>query len=223
MECNLSAGFSLTEIAVVLVIVALLLGGIILPMSAQRDQQQHEKTRVLLGEVREALLGFAAANRRVPCPATSPGTVEASAGGHCPSASGYLPGPTLGMLTDDAWGRPLRYAVATSYAVITYTPPPQPECPPSGMAYPNDAATTPDGLLQPMPCLVTDLRACGNGTRNSYIISGAGACLASWGSIGDGLVVAVWSDGPDATTSADDLTTWPALPSLSKIIMTSKK
>lgn len=212
------AGFSLLELAIVLFVVALLLGGMVLPLSAQRDQQQHNTTRKTMEEVRDALLGFAAANGRVPCPAVSPLSVEAPAGGHCTTASGYVPGPTLGVLADDAWGRPLHYAVATSYAVVTYTPPPQPECPPSGTLYRNDAATTANGLMLAMPCLVTDLRACSNGTRNTYVISGAGSCAALWHSIGDGLVVAVWSDGPDNTIATDDLTIWPALPSLAKMI-----
>jgi len=206
-------GFSLLELAIVMFVVALLLGGMVLPLSAQRDLQRHDTTRKTMEEVRGAILGFAAANGRAPCPAVSPSSVEAPAGGHCTTASGYVPGPTLGVPVDDAWERPLRYAVATTYTNAGVPP----DCP-SVTTYPSDAATTPNGLMLAMPCLVTDLRACSNKTQNSYVISGAGSCAALWHSIGDGLVVAVWSDGPDSTIATDDLTIWPALPSLAKMI-----
>ena len=220
-------GFSLTEMAVVLIVVALLVGGMAIPLSAQRDNQLHSVTTAQLALVVDALKGFAAVNRRVPCPAASPGMPEAVAGGACPAASGFLPGQTLGIRSEDAWGRPLRYAVATTYAVGTYSsPPPQPECdpncppqcPPSAQPYPGHAATTPGGLLLSMSCLVTDLRACSDGTRHAFIISGPGACPTGWQSLGNGLVVAVWSDGADATTSADDLVAWPSIYVLSMLM-----
>jgi prepilin-type N-terminal cleavage/methylation domain-containing protein len=208
-SADFSRGFSLAELAVVLVIVALLLGGLVMPLSAQRDQQQTATTEATMREAVEALRGFAAAQGRAPCPAPAPGAVELPAGGHCAQASGYLPGPTLGLLALDAWGRPLRYAVATTYTNAT-----------TGTSYPADAATTTRGLLVPMPDLVTDLRACGDGTRYRYVISGAGTCAAPFSSIGDGLAVAIWSDGADATTTADDLVTWPALNVLAMMMTT---
>jgi hypothetical protein len=186
-----------------------------MPSSAQRAQRQSDDTSKLTAEVIDALKGFAAANGRVPCPALTPGGIESQAGGHCPAAAGYLPGPTLGVPITDAWGRPLRYAVATTYTNAGVPP----DCPTAGLVYPPDAATTVNGLMLAMPCLVTDLRACGNASRYSYAISGAGSCTAPFASIGDGLAVVVWSDGADNTTQSDDLTTWPALPSISKVMI----
>lgn len=123
-------GFTLTEMAVVLVIVALLIGGMILPMSAQQDIRQVGETGATLKNVHEALLGYAAANGRLPCPASAASNgresfaagyddVTGPASGECLSFhDGFLPAVNLGIRpTDeegfaiDAWGRRIRYAV----------------------------------------------------------------------------------------------------------------
>lgn len=62
-------GFSIMELAVVLVIVALLLGGLLVPLGAQRDVEFTRAAEKSLTEIREALIGFAAINGRLPCPA----------------------------------------------------------------------------------------------------------------------------------------------------------
>lgn len=61
-------GFILMELTVVLVIVALLLGGLLIPLSAQRDGEAIRGTEKYLADIRDALLGFAVANGRLPCP-----------------------------------------------------------------------------------------------------------------------------------------------------------
>ena len=55
-------GFTLTELAVVMVIVAVLMGGLLIPLSAQRDAQAFRETQAQLDEIREALIGFAVVN-----------------------------------------------------------------------------------------------------------------------------------------------------------------
>lgn len=123
-------GFTLTEMAVVLVIVALLIGGMILPLTAQDEIRRTTETQALMKSSIEALLGFAAANGRLPCPATasSNGIEAPSGGGTCTlldasdvTPVGYLPGATLGLApldslgrVLDAWGNPIRYAVSNS-------------------------------------------------------------------------------------------------------------
>lgn len=57
------------ELAVVLVIVALLLGGLLVPLGAQRDVEFTRATEKSLADIREALIGFAAINGYLPCPA----------------------------------------------------------------------------------------------------------------------------------------------------------
>ena len=99
-------GFTLTEMAVVLVIVALLIGGMLLPMSAQDDMRRTNETRATLANVQEALLGFAVVNGRLPCPAvTSAVGIEAPVGGgNCATNEGFIPGVSLGIAPLDAQG-----------------------------------------------------------------------------------------------------------------------
>ena len=119
------AGFSLLELAIVLLIVGLLLGGLIMPLSARMDQQKIDTTRQQLEQVRQALVGYALARDALPCPATpaSSGLASATALG-CTRQHGFVPAVTLGLpgtlnqdkLLLDAWGSPIRYSVTNSDA-----------------------------------------------------------------------------------------------------------
>ena len=71
LEYGSTFGFTLIEIAITLVIVALLLGGFIGSMSIRIEQQERQKTQVMMDETKEALYGFAAGNGRLPCPDTN--------------------------------------------------------------------------------------------------------------------------------------------------------
>lgn len=103
------AGFSLVEMAIVLAIVGLLLSGLLPTISSQIEQQRRNETRKQMDEIKEALLGFAIINGRLPCPATTADPGNANYGvedASCPtgSADGYLPWKTLGVPETDAWG-----------------------------------------------------------------------------------------------------------------------
>jgi prepilin-type N-terminal cleavage/methylation domain-containing protein len=118
-----SRGFTLTEMAVVLVIVSLLIGGMILPMSAQQDIRQVAETQKSLANIQEALYGFAVVNGRLPRPATS-----ATDGVENPvlcasetACSGFIPWATLGVDKVDAWNKLLRYSVTKDFANGTIT------------------------------------------------------------------------------------------------------
>lgn len=129
-------GFTLVEMAMVLLIVALLLGGLVPSISSQIEQRRISETNRQLDDIREALIGYAVINGRMPCPAVSGsnGIESPSTGGNCTYFSNntnandnYLPAVTLGLpgtnsagLLADAWGNPIRYAV-TSWS---YTGPP---------------------------------------------------------------------------------------------------
>ena len=63
-------GFTLIELAIVMFIVALMLGGMLLPLSAQQDVRARSETTRMMNEAREALIGFAMINDRFPCPAS---------------------------------------------------------------------------------------------------------------------------------------------------------
>lgn len=119
-------GFTLTELAVVLVIVSLLIGGLLVPLSAQVDIRSTNDTRTALAEIREALLGFAVANGRLPCPAlpsTASGVAGAGLevapplpGAGCVSLAGVLPWATLAVSENDAWGRRYSYRVTSAFS-----------------------------------------------------------------------------------------------------------
>lgn len=120
------SGFTLTELTIVLVIVALLIGGMVVPLAAQRDLQSTSETRRQLSEIKDALIGFAAANGRLPCPADptiASGSVNAgiedapNATGCTTSLEGVLPWVTLGVAETDAWGRRLTYRVSNNFAL----------------------------------------------------------------------------------------------------------
>ena len=94
---------------IVLVIVALLVGGMLVPLSAQRDLQSSRETERRMAEIREALLGFAAIYGRLPCPTseTDPNSVKYGLeDAACIEIEGYLPWRSLGVDPVDAWGSP---------------------------------------------------------------------------------------------------------------------
>jgi len=116
-------GFTLVELAVALAIVGLLLGMMIVPLGTQMDVQRSSDTQRQLDLVREALIGFAVANGRLPCPAT-PGLAttaagagtENRAGGACVITSGVLPWAALGVQETDPWGHRYTYTVTQEFA-----------------------------------------------------------------------------------------------------------
>lgn len=117
-------GFTLTELAVVFAIVALLLWGVLGTLSAQTELRNHDETRKRLDAAVEALLGYAIAQRRLPCPALAGGTGDEAppGGGTCSTYyGGFVPAKTIGLQpTDaagyaiDAWGNRIRYVVSNA-------------------------------------------------------------------------------------------------------------
>jgi prepilin-type N-terminal cleavage/methylation domain-containing protein len=115
-------GFTLTELAVVFAIIALLVGGAMMTLSAQVEQRNNDETVRRLNAASEALVGFAIVNRRLPCPAlvNTTGDEDAATPACSSPYSGFLPGRTIGFQPVDsagygvdAWGNRLRYAVAS--------------------------------------------------------------------------------------------------------------
>lgn len=104
------AGFTLVELAMVLLIVAFLVGGLMMPLTAQIDSRNMSDTRRALSEIREALLGFATIHRRLPCPAdkaiTDPSDPKYGQE-ECTKTTeeGWLPWKTLGLSEIDPWGQ----------------------------------------------------------------------------------------------------------------------
>jgi prepilin-type N-terminal cleavage/methylation domain-containing protein len=113
-QCN---GFTLIEIAVVLVVLGLMLGGLLIPISAQLDQRNYAETRRAMGDIREALLGFAMANGHLPCPAisVSDGREDRASSGLCNKRAGFLPWADLGLPKLDGWGHLYRYSATQGF------------------------------------------------------------------------------------------------------------
>jgi prepilin-type N-terminal cleavage/methylation domain-containing protein len=116
-----SAGFTLTELAIVMVIMALLIGGLMLPLSAQQEIRNNAETTRQLDEIREALLGFAITRGYLPCPAKStsdgnedrnPSTKKCTGG----KRYGLLPWVTLGITPSDSWGHLFLYSVTPGFS-----------------------------------------------------------------------------------------------------------
>lgn len=119
-----NGGFTLVEVAVVLLIIGILLGSILGPVAQQRENRNIQTTVSLLQEAHDSLLGFAALNGFLPCPATlGSNGLESRSGGannNCTNEHGYLPSNTLGIsgkfnannLLTDAWGSPVRYSLS---------------------------------------------------------------------------------------------------------------
>ncbi len=107
-----AAGFALLEIGVAMLVLAALVSGLALPLAARVDLHRQAEARRLLEEARDALMGFAAAHGRLPCPASAAsaglesfGAGGSEANGLCSNFyDGYLPGAALGLAPLDAEG-----------------------------------------------------------------------------------------------------------------------
>lgn len=118
-------GFTLVEIAIVLVIVGLLLAAFLTPLRAQLSQRDNTETRNKLSDINEALLGFAISHTAVngkpylPCPDTDGDGAENRVANLCISVVGGLPYRDLGLVSTDSWGRNFIYRVTQTFADST--------------------------------------------------------------------------------------------------------
>ncbi len=123
LKQHYQSGFNLIEMAIVLVIVGVLLGGLVSPLSTQFDNSGRIGAKTTLKDIHNALLGFAATNGRLPCPATAASNGLAApnnATTACTSNHGFVPARTLGLngnvdgntLLVDPWLNPIRYSVS---------------------------------------------------------------------------------------------------------------
>lgn len=111
-----AAGFTLLEVAVILVVIALVMVGGAQLLSGMQVAVQQSGTASSLQQARAALLEFVALQRRLPCPdLTGTSGREGNANGVCPpgALSGQLPYITLGlpMPAINATSPGIRYAV----------------------------------------------------------------------------------------------------------------
>ena len=118
-------GFTLVELAIVILIMGLVLGGLAMPLAVPRENARIRDSQTQLEVIRDAIEGFALVNGYLPCPATPASSGVASpSGGGCTEQHGFVPATTLDIggvrngdnLLLDPWGSPLRYSVTASDA-----------------------------------------------------------------------------------------------------------
>ena len=132
-------GFTLIELAMVLFIVALILGGVLTPLSTRLEQANRKQAEEVLKEIKNSLVGYALVNGHLPCPdcplsasanctaANSNDGLEdgLDAGGTivarpnfkaCTVQVGNVPWATLGVPEFDPWGHRYVYSVDQTFA-----------------------------------------------------------------------------------------------------------
>ncbi len=111
-----SHGFSLIELAMVMMIIAVLLGGLFVAIGDSTNNVRRTNNSNLLKQVEEALYGYAQLNGRLPCPVDHLG---AEFCGPDAILHGFISYTELGLpsssntegLLLDIWQNPLRYSV----------------------------------------------------------------------------------------------------------------
>ena len=122
MNTKYKSGFTLVEMAIVLVIVGLLVSALIAPLSAQRDLKDYSEVRANLEQIKEALYGYALSHLATdgkphfPCPDIDNNGTENRTGTACTSSEGTLPTQELGLLGTDNWNNKYKYRVTPAFA-----------------------------------------------------------------------------------------------------------
>lgn len=179
-----SAGFTLLEMALALFVSALLLGGLLPALSGRIERQRLDEARAQLEEIRQAAIGYAVANGRLPCPASSSsnGMESYAAGGSAANGvcanpyDGYAPAAALGLAGADGyavdpWGNRIRYAVSTS----------------------NGNAYTRTGGIASVSALTPNLLVCSTAAGISASACASGATLAN------GVPLVIYSTGSNGS------------------------
>lgn len=140
MKLKSMQAFTLIEMAVVMSIVALLIGGMLIPLGTRYEMQAYADTQSRLDKANEALIGFAILNGRLPCPSNNSAGTElaptlnattlnwqcgttlqglSDSNTAADSSWGDLPWGSLGLAPPnnaDAWNYRFRYSVRTQLA-----------------------------------------------------------------------------------------------------------
>lgn len=140
-----SSGFSLIEMAIVLLILGLLLGGVMALIGPQRDVQMVKDTEAEIQRTQEALIADAMSRPQgnLRCPDVGNAGQEGPRSVvDCVSNEGWVPFAVIGGVgRQDAWGNRLRYRVVPIYSRL------------AGLPNPSYRLDTDLGTLSPPPPL----------------------------------------------------------------------
>lgn len=206
-RCTALRGFTIFELALTLLILAILASATIVPFVSQITQRRIAATERSLADAAEALIGYATATGRLPCPATaaSNGAERFAATGNsgngiCETFYGFLPAATLGFTPIDAqgfaidgWGtaqNQIRYAVANSTTSPTgVVPNPL-----------NYNFTRTGGMRAARADVMATsklLYVCSSGVN---AVAAPPSCGAGAVTLADNAPVVIWSNGANAST-----------------------
>ena len=124
MKRNKQTGFTLIEIAIVLLIVSILLGYTVALFPIQQELKQYRAVEKEMDDIVNSLIGFAQVNGRLPCAdGTGDGRADWPGGvADCTAWFGNFPGKTIGFdgnysqagVLLDPWGTAYQYQVSAS-------------------------------------------------------------------------------------------------------------
>lgn len=122
-------GFTLIEIAIVLMVLGILLGYTVAMFPRQQELKQYRAVEAEMETIIEHLIAFAQVNGRLPCPDTQAATLDGredalgpvGAPNDCAAFFGFVPGLTLGIdgfygannVLSDPWRTGYGYAVSS--------------------------------------------------------------------------------------------------------------
>jgi type II secretory pathway pseudopilin PulG len=207
-------GMNLVEIAISLAVLALVAAGMLVPLVTQIEQRNVLTTETTIADLKEALLGFAAINGRLPCPATAGAgsgvevfaASNSAATGECAAFWGFVPGQTLGITPVDrngyvldAWNNRIRYAVLSQPLGATT----RPYTRTNGLRTASLGAVQSALLLAPPSAAPPFLQVCASSSGVIAGVSCTNPAVAGGGSnaLTGNAVVVLWSPGPNAGTS----------------------
>ena len=98
-------GFTLLELALVILIVGLLLGGLLSPLATRIEQKYRTDTSAQLAEIQSVLLGYAMTHGHFPCP-----DCPDRASGHCATVQSALGAAAINDGREDGTDKPVTTA-----------------------------------------------------------------------------------------------------------------
>ncbi|MEK7990979.1 MAG: type II secretion system protein [Thiotrichaceae bacterium] len=107
-------GFTLIEMAMVLLIVGLLTSSLLMPINAQLQLRRVSETEKKLSQIKQTIISYIVLGQTLPCPDTDSDGFENITASRCSEREGDLAWRTLGLSSGqiDGWGHHFAYAIA---------------------------------------------------------------------------------------------------------------